>query len=57
MAFMLIEFGAIRTFGQTIEVTEQIQRASLWIRRFATFFRLATQIVDQYLGLDFFLDV
>ncbi|MNW21103.1 hypothetical protein D3C71_2218230 [compost metagenome] len=54
---MLIELGAVRAFGQTVEVTEQIERVLLRRGGFAPFFGLAAQVVDQYLGLDLFLDV
>ncbi len=52
---MLVEIGLVHTGGYTVEVSEQIRlRAGLLIALLA---RLPEQIVDQYLGMNFFLDI
>ncbi|HEY2921169.1 MAG TPA: hypothetical protein VGK77_19475 [Candidatus Binatia bacterium] len=52
---MLVELGLVYTGGYTVEIGEQIRlRAGLLIALLA---RLSEQVVDQNLGMNFFLDV
>jgi len=55
LAFMLVKLGSGRLPWQAVEVGEQIQLLGRFLC--LGFFALAAQIIHQYLGMHFFLDI
>ena len=58
MTLVAVEIGGFRVFGQAVEIREEIRRVLAGIDGIGFFpdFRLAQEIVDECLGMDFFLD-